>query len=87
MGFPIIIRNNFGHLSYLILDDQPRELLRHPGFQDEFSMRAWRGSTDPTDAREEWAEMMDEDIDFFLISDSDNWEFCHDLPCWDHCRQ
>lgn len=86
MACPVIIRNVFGNLSYLVLDDKPREFLRHPGFQEEFSMRVWLGSTDPADAREEWAEMMDEDIDSFLISDSDNWEYRHDLPCWDHCR-
>jgi len=87
MAFPVIIRNTFGHLSYLVLDDHPRELLRHPGFQEEFSMRIWLGSTDPVDAREEWAEMLAEDLDCYLIVDSDNREYLHDLPCWDHCRK
>jgi hypothetical protein len=87
MAFPIIIRNNFGHLSYLVLDVHPHELLRHPGFQEEFSIRLWLGSTDPVDAREEWAEMLDENIDCYLISDSDNWEYIHDLPCWEHCKK
>jgi hypothetical protein len=35
MAYPVIIRNAFGYLSYLVLDDHPRELLRHPGFQEE----------------------------------------------------
>jgi len=87
MSCPVIIRNTFGHLSYLVLDDHPRELLRHPGFQEEFSIRPWLGSIDPVDAREEWAEMLAEDLDCYLIVDSDNREYCYDQPCWDHCRK
>lgn len=87
MAYPVIIRNTYGHLSYLVLDNHPRELLRHPGFQEEFSIRPWLGSTDPVDAREEWAEMLAEDLDYYRIVDSDNQEYCHDLPCWDHCRK
>jgi hypothetical protein len=87
MACPVIIRNNYGHLSYLVLDDHPRELLRHPGFQEEYSLRSWLGSTDPTDAREEWSEMLDEDISFYIITDEDNWEYCHDRGQWDHCLQ
>ena len=85
MACPVIIRNCFGHLSYLVLDDHPRELLRHPGFQEEYSIRDWRGSSDPTDAREEWSEMLDEDVSFYTITDEDNWEYCHDRGHWDHC--
>ena len=87
MAYPVIIRNNFGSLSYLFLDDHPRELLRHPGFQEEYSILPCLGSTDPADAREEWAEMLAEDPDGYLISDSDNRDYCCDLPAWDHCRK
>lgn len=87
MACPVIIRNVYGHLSYLVLDDQPRELLRHPGFKEEFSIRPWVGSTDPVEAREEWAEMLAEDIDNFTIADSDNWTYQQDLPRWAHCRK
>jgi len=85
MACPVIIRNVYGSLSYLVLDDHPRELLRHPGFQEEFSIRPWLGSTDPEDAREEWSEMLDEDMSFYTIVDEDNWEYCQDRGLWDHC--
>ena len=85
MACAIIIRNNNGFLSYLVLDDQPRELLRHQGFQEEYSVRPWLGSTDPMDAREEWAEMLDEDISFYTVTDEDSWEFRQDRGQWDHC--
>ena len=85
MACAIVIRNNNGSLSYLVLDDRPRELLRHPGFQEEYSVRPWLGSTDPTDAREEWAEMLDEDISFYTVADEDSWEFRQDRGQWDHC--
>jgi hypothetical protein len=85
MAYPVIIRNTYGHLSYLVLDDHPRELLRHPEFQEEFSVRPWLGSTDPVDALEEWAEMLAEEVDHYLISDSDNREYALDCSLWDHC--
>ena len=85
MACPVIIRNTYGYLSYLVLDDHPRELLRHQGFQEEYSIRPWLGSTDPGDAREEWAEMLDEDIGCYTIADEDNWEYCQDRSQWDHC--
>src|SRR3974377_748828 len=84
MAYPVIIRNIFGYLSYLVLDDHPRELLRHPGFQEEYSIRPWLGSTDPDDAREEWAEMLAEDLDGYRIVDSDNRDDCCDLSSWAH---
>ncbi len=87
MAYPVIIRNTFGYFSYLVLDDHPRELLRHPGFQEEYSIRPWLGSTDPDDAREEWAEMLAEDPDGYRIVDSDNRDYCLDLSSWDHCLQ
>jgi hypothetical protein len=71
--------------SYLVLDENPKELLRHPGFQEEYSIRSWLGSTDPVQAREEWAEMLAEDIEFYAIVDEDNWEYRQDRPQWDHC--
>jgi hypothetical protein len=74
MAYPVIIRNTFGYLSYLVLDGHPRELLRHPEFQEEYSVRPWLGSADPDDARQEWAGMLAEDIDCHRIVDSDNRE-------------
>ena len=53
MACPIIIRRHEGLQSYLVLDDNPRELLRHVGFADQFSVRPWQGSLDPQDALEE----------------------------------
>jgi len=66
MACPIIIRRHEGFQSYLVLDDNPRELLRHVGFADQFSVRPWLGSLDPHDAREEWAEMLAEDPDNYM---------------------
>ncbi|MFW6126779.1 MAG: hypothetical protein ACOC6K_01055 [Thermodesulfobacteriota bacterium] len=86
MAYPVIIRRFMDVQCYLVLDDNPRELLRHPGFQEEFSIRPWLGSTDPVDAREEWAEMLAEDLDFYLIVDEDNWEYRQDLPQWGHLK-
>jgi hypothetical protein len=71
--------------SYLVLDENPRELLRHPGFQEEYSIRSWLGSTDPVKAREEWSEMLAEDLEFYVIVDEDNWEYRQELSQWDHC--
>jgi hypothetical protein len=85
MAYPVIIRRHMGYQSFLVLDDHPRELLRHPGFQEEYSIRAWLGSTDPVDAREEWSEMLAEDIDFYDIVDEDHWEYRAELSEWDHC--
>lgn len=86
MSCPIIIRRHDGFQSYLILDDNPRELLRHPGFQEEYSVRPWDGSLDPLDALEEWAEMLGEDPDNYLITDSDHHEYCAERTCWDDIR-
>ncbi len=85
MAYPVIVRRFMDVQCYLVLDDNPRELLRHPGFQEEYSVRPWVGSTDPAAAREEWAEMLAEDIDFYLIVDEDNWEYRQELSQWDHC--
>jgi hypothetical protein len=85
MAYSVIIRRHMGYQSYLVLDDHPRELLRHPGFQEEYSIRDWLGSNDPVDAREEWSEMLAEDIDFYDIVDEDNWEYCTERSQWDHC--
>lgn len=86
MTYPIIIRRHDGCQSYLVLDDNPRELLRHPGFQEEFSVRPWLGSTDPDAAREEWAEMLGEDPDNYIITDDQQQDYCSDRPCWDGIR-
>ncbi len=86
MAYPVIVRRHDGFQSYLLLDDNPRELLRHPGFQEEYSIRPWLGSLDPMDAREEWAEMLSEDPDNFLITDSDYREYCADRTYWDNIR-
>ena len=86
MACPVIIRRHMGFQSYLVLNDHPRELLRHPGFIEEFSIRPWLGSTDPVDAREEWCEMLAEDLDWYSIVDEDNWEYRTECRLWDHCR-
>jgi hypothetical protein len=83
MACPIIIRRHDGFQSYLVLDDNPRELLRHPGFREEYSVRPWDGSPDPYDAREDWAEMLGEEQDNFIITDSEHREYCQESPCWD----
>jgi hypothetical protein len=87
MSCPVIIRRHDGVQSYLVLDESPYELLRHPGFQDEFDIRTWMGSFDPTDAMEEWAEMMGEDpsAEYYLITSEDNWEYSTDKSLWACC--
>jgi len=85
MAYTVIIRRFLDTQSYLVLDDNPRELLRHPGFQEEYSIRPWLGSTEAATAREEWAEMLAEDIDYYLIVDEDNWEYRQERSHWDHC--
>lgn len=88
MAYPVIIRSHFGMHSYLVLDEKPREYLRHVGFQEEFEIRLWLGSHDPCDAMEEWAEMLGEDSSLgdYLISDSDNWTYQSDIGQWKNCR-
>ena len=86
MACPIIIRRHEGFQSYLVLDDNPRELLRHLGFPEEYSVRPWHGSLDPQDAREEWAEMLAEDPDNYMTTDSDHREYCLERSCWDHIQ-
>jgi hypothetical protein len=86
MAYPIIIRHHDGVQSYLVLDDNPRELLRHVGFNDPLSVRPWFGSVDPMDAREEWAEMLAEDPDNYLIADSDHNLYRTEYSSWDHVK-
>jgi hypothetical protein len=87
MAYPIIIRLHDGFQSYLVLDEaNPREMLRHWGFAEEFSLRPWLGSLDPDFAREEWAEMLAEDLDNYIISDTDHQSFSQERAFWDHCK-
>ncbi len=86
MAYPVIIRRHDGFQSYLVLDDHPRELLRHPAFQEEYSVRPWLGSLDPHDALEEWAEMLAEDPENYLITDSEHREYCAESSFWDNIR-
>lgn len=86
MTCPIIIRFHEGVQSYLVLDDKPRELLRHVGFVEQFSVRPWLGSLDPHDAREEWAEMLAEDPDNYLIADEGHQVYSLERSFWDHCK-
>jgi hypothetical protein len=86
MACSIIIRHHDGVQSYLVLDDNPRELLRHVGFNEPFSVRPWLGSVDPDDAREEWAEMLAEDPDNYLIADSDHNVYRTESSFWDHVK-
>ncbi len=85
MPYPVIIRRHFGVQSYLVLDQNPRELLRHPGFDQEFSVRPWLGSVDPVDALEEWAEMLAEDQENYLITDESNRQYLQERHLWDSC--
>lgn len=89
MAFAVIIRRHDGVQSYLVLDDNPRELLRHVGFLEEFSVRTWEGSLEPDEALEDWATMMGEEpfTGNYGITDSENWEFVTDAPFWTKCRQ
>ena len=84
MACPIIIRHHEGVQSYLVLDDNPRELLRHVGFAEPFSIRPWLGSVDPEEAREEWAEMLAEDLDNYLIADENHSVYGMERSFWDH---
>jgi hypothetical protein len=86
MACAIIIRRHDGFQSYLVLDDKPRELLRHWGFKEEFSIRPWLGSVEPISAMEEWAEMLAEDLDNYLIVDDENREYLLECSFWDHCK-
>jgi hypothetical protein len=83
MACPIVIRRHDGVQSYLVLDDNPRELLRHVGFTETLSVRPWLGSTDPMEAQEEWAEMLAEDPDNYLVSDAENRDYALDCSLWD----
>ena len=89
MACEVIVRRHDGVQSYLILDDNPREMLRHVGFSKEFSIRTWRGSVKSDEALEEWVEMMGEDLfdGTYQIIDSNNWEFITDKPLWTQCVQ
>ena len=86
MVCPIIIRLHDGFRSYLVLDDNPRELLRHYGCQEEFSVRPWLGSTDPDAAREEWAEMLGEDPENYIITDDEQRDYWTERGLWDGIR-
>ncbi|MBW1917572.1 MAG: hypothetical protein JRI57_06065 [Deltaproteobacteria bacterium] len=87
MSHPVIIRRHDGVQSYLVLDDYPRELLRHRGFQAEFEIRRWYGSTDVWDALEQWAEMMGESPldDIYLIITDEHLDYTTDKSLWDEC--
>ncbi len=68
-----------------MLDDNPRELLRHVGFAEPFSIRPWLWSVDPENARVDWAEMLAEDPDNYLIADEDHPVYCLERSDWYHC--
>jgi hypothetical protein len=84
MAHPIIIRHHEGVQSYLVLDDNPRELLRHVGFNEPCSIRPWLGTLDPEAAREDWAEMLAEDPDNYQLTDDENQVYRMELSDWDH---
>lgn len=86
MAHPIIIRRHMDCQSYLVLDDHPRELLRHPGFQEDLSVRPWLGSRNPQDAREEWSEMLAEDLDNYFIADEEQRDYVMERSSWDHLK-
>ncbi len=87
MPFPVIIRRHDGFQSYLVLDDNPRELLFHWGFKEQYSVRRWLGDLDAVDAMEQWAEMLAEDPENYSITDKENWEYCRDCHLWDECQK
>jgi hypothetical protein len=86
MACPIVVRCHEGVQSYLVLDDNPRELLRHIGFAEPLSVRPWLGSTDPHDAREEWAEMLAENLDNYFVTDSENQDYRLECSSWEHIK-
>jgi hypothetical protein len=86
MACPIIIRRHEGVQSYLVLDDNPRELLRHVGFNEPYSIRPWLGSVDPEEAREDWAEMLAEDPDNYIVTDAGHRDYCLECSSWDHLQ-
>ncbi len=88
MAWPIVIRRHDGFQSYLVLEEgNPREMLRHWGFPQEFEIRPWLGSLDPVDAMEEWCEMLAEDLDNYTVADEDNRDFSLDRSLWDGCKK
>lgn len=88
MAYPIIIRHHYGFQSYLVLEaGNPRELLRHWGFKEEFSVRPWLGSLEPVFALEEWAEMLAEDPEFYAIADEDHRDYRLDRSFWDELKK
>lgn len=86
MACPIVVRCHEGVQSYLVLDENPRELLQHVGFDEPYSVRPWLGSIDPHDAREEWAEMLAENPDNYFITDSDNRDYSLECTFWKDCK-
>jgi hypothetical protein len=86
MAYPIIVRGHEGVHSYLVLDDNPRELLHHVGFNESYSVRPWLGSTDPVSALEEWAEMLAEDPLSYFITDSENQDYRLECSAWKHVK-
>ncbi len=52
----------------------------------QFSVRPWLGSVDPQDALEEWAEMLAEDPDNYMVTDADHRDYCLERSGWDHCK-
>ena len=86
MAGPIIIRRHDGVRSYLVLDDNPRELLFHIGFAEAFSVRPWLGSLDPMDALEEWAAMLGEEPDNYSIAYEEHRDYCQERSFWYHCK-
>jgi len=69
-----------------VLDDNPRELLHHVGFNEPYSIRPWLGRLDPDEARADWAEMLAEDPDNYQIADEDSQVYRQERSDWDHCK-
>jgi len=83
---PLLSAVTKGSSLNLVLSDNPRELLRHVGFANQFSVRPWLGSLDPQDALEEWAEMLVGDPDNYMVTDANHRDYCLERPGWDHCK-
>ncbi len=85
MACPVIIRRHDGFQSYLVLDDNPG-VAAPSGLPGGILRAPLAGLPGPPDAREEWAEMLGEDPDNYIVTDSDHREYCTERTCWDDIR-
>ena len=87
MACPIIIRRHEGVQSYLVLDDNPRELLRHVGFTEPVFRAAlaglpWTPRTPGRNGPKCWRRTRTT----IMITDADHRDYCLERSDWDHCK-